>query len=117
MDTFPEQNPEQNELSSQAGQAKSAANEPTTHEIRSWDKNKLLLWIGEKLPTPLEPTDAETVIKAVINGNVFLQGAGNKEFFQSAGFSFGASAELAELARKTSEHYLSCYGRNSDSDS
>ena len=106
--------PEQNELSSQAGQAKSAANEPTIEEIRSWDKNKLLLWIQQKLSTPLEATDAEKILKAVINGSVFLRGAGNKEFFQSAGLSFGASVELAELARETSKHYLSCYGRNSD---
>jgi hypothetical protein len=62
--------------------------------IRGWDKNKLLPWIQQKLYTPLEPTDAETLLKAVINGSVFLQGAGNKEFFQSAGFSFGASVKV-----------------------
>jgi hypothetical protein len=109
MDTFPEQNPEQNKPSSEAGQAKSAANEPTTDEIRSWDKNKLLLWIQKKLSTPLELTDEMTVLKAVINGSVFLQGAGDKEFFQSAGFSFGASVELAKLAKETSKYYLSLW--------
>jgi hypothetical protein len=54
-------------------------------------------------------------LKAVIYGNIFLRGAGNKEFFQSAGLSFEASVEPAELARETSKYYLSCYERNSDS--
>ena len=108
MDAIPEPNPEQNELSSQA-------NEPTTHEIRSWDKNKLLLWIQQKLSVPLEPTDAEKFLNAGIDGTVFFGGADDKKFFQDAGLSFGASFKLAELARETSKHYLSCYGRNSDS--
>ena len=86
--------------SSQGRKAESAANEPTTQEIESWDKNKLLLWIQQKLSTPLEPKDAEKVVKAVINGSVFLKGAGDRKFFQSAGLTFGASVELAELARK-----------------
>jgi hypothetical protein len=117
MDAFPKTNPEQNELSSQAGKAKSAANEHTTQEIRSWDKNKLLLWIQQRLSTTLEPTDAEKILKASISGSVFLRGAGNKEFFQSAGLSFGVSVELAELAKETkqSKYYLSYHGRNSDS--
>jgi hypothetical protein len=114
MGAFPEPNPEQNELSSQAGQAKSAADKPTIQEIRSWDETKLLKWIQQKLSIPLKPEDADKVVTAVINGSVFLRGADNK-FFQSAGLSFGASVELAELARETSKHYLSCYGRNSDS--
>jgi hypothetical protein len=107
MDAFPEPNPEQNELSSQA-------NEPTTHEIRSWDKNKLLLWIQQKLSVPLKPTDAEKFLNAEIDGSVFLQGADDKKFFQDAGLSFGASFKLAKLAGETSKHSLSCYGRNSD---
>ena len=97
MGAFPEPNPEQNELSSQA-------NEPTTHEIRNWDKNKLLLWIQQKLSVQLEPTDAETFLNAEIDGTVFLEGADAREFFQDAGLSFGASVELAELARGISKH-------------
>jgi hypothetical protein len=101
MSTFLELNPKQNEQSSQGGQAKSAANELTIEGIRSWDKNKLLLWIQQKLSAPLEPKDIETFLDAAINGSVFLRGADKKEFFQRAGLSFGASFELAELARKT----------------
>jgi hypothetical protein len=115
MDASLEPTPELNELSSQAGQAKSAADEPTIQDIRSWDKKKLLPWIQKKLSVPLEPTDTKKLLNIGINGSVFLQGAGNKEFFQSAGLSFGASVQLAELARETSKHYLSYYRRNSDS--
>jgi hypothetical protein len=115
MDAFLEPNPEQNGLSSQAGQTKSAANEPTTHEIRSWDKNKLLLWIQQKLSVPLEPTDAKRFLNARIDGTVLFGGAGNMGFFERAGLSFGASFKVAELAGENSKHSLSCYGRNSDS--
>ena len=79
----------------------SATNEPTMQEIRSWDEDKLLKWIQQKLSTPLVPTDSETISKAVISGSVFLRGADDKNFFQDAGLSFGASFELAELAEKT----------------
>ena len=118
MDAVQEPNPEQNELSSQAGQAKSATNEPITHDIKSWDENKLLEWIQQKLPTPLEPADAQKILELPINGSIFLQGAGDWKFFDYAGFSFSPGvqlAELAKLAREISKHYLSCYGRNLDS--
>jgi hypothetical protein len=108
-------NPEQNELSSQAGQTKSAADEPTTHEIKRWRKKKLLVWIQEKLSVPFELTDTEKFLNAGIDGTVFFGGADDKKFFQDAGLSFGTSFKLAELARETSKHSLSCYGRNSDS--
>jgi hypothetical protein len=101
MSTFPESNPKQNEQSSQAGQAKSAANEPTIEDIRSWDKNKLLLWIQRKLSSPLELTDAEKFLNAGIDGTVFFGGADDKKFFEGAGLSFGASFKLAELVEKT----------------
>lgn len=115
MDAVQESNPEQNELSSQAGQAKSATNEPVTHVIKKMDKNKLLEWITKKLSPPLDPADEQKILEFNMNGSVFLRGAGNWEFFTSAGFSWGAGVELAELARETSKHYLSCYGRNLDS--
>ena len=106
MDAVSKPNPEQNELSSQA-------NEPTTLEIRSWDKNTLLEWIEKTVP--LESTDKEKFLNAGIDGIVFFGGAGDMKFFQGAGLSFGASFKLAELARETSKHSLSCYGRNPDS--
>ena len=115
MNASPEPTPKLNELSSQAGQAKSAADEFTIQDIRSWDKKKLLSWIQQKLSVPLELTDTEKFLNAGIDGTVFLGGAGDKKFFQDAGLPFGASFKLAELARETSKHSLSCYGRNSDS--
>jgi hypothetical protein len=75
--------------SSQGSKAESASNEPTTQEIKSWDKNKFLLWIQQKLSTPLEPTDAEKVVKAVINGSVFLQGAGDRGSFKVLAYLLG----------------------------
>ena len=115
MGAFPEPHPEQNKLSSQAGQAKFAADEPTIEEIGSWDENKLLEWIQRKLSIPLKHEDGAKFLNAVIDGSVFLLGADDKKSFQGAGLSFGASVKLAELARETSKHSLSCYGRNSDS--
>jgi hypothetical protein len=116
MDASPELTPELNELSSQAGRAKSAADEPTVQDIKSWDKEKLLGWIQDELSTtPLKPTDTEKLLNAEIDGKAFLGGAGNKEFFRSAGLSLGASFKLAGLAGEISKHSLSCYGRNSDS--
>ena len=96
-------NPKQDELSSQTGQSKSAADEPTIEEIRSWDENKLLQWIQQKLPAPLEPKDVKRFLNAVIDGSVFLRGAGDRKFFQDAGLSFVASVKLAELAKETVE--------------
>jgi hypothetical protein len=115
MDASPEPTPELNELSSQASQTKSTTNEPTFQEIRSWDKNKLLQWIQDKLSVPLELTDTEKLLNAEIDGTVFFRGAGNMGFFERAGLSFGASFKLAKLAGETSKHSLSCYARNSDS--
>jgi hypothetical protein len=114
MHAIPEPNPEQNELSSRAGQAKSATDKPTTEKIGLWDENRLFKWIQEKLPIPLKDEDGAKFLNAGIDGTVFLRGADDKKFFQDAGLSFGASVKLAELARETSKHYLSCYGRNSD---
>jgi hypothetical protein len=115
MDAFLKPNPEQNELSFQA---KFAADEPTIEEIGSWDENKLLEWIQGKLSIPLKHEDGAKFLNAGIDGTVFFGGAGNMGFFERAGLSFGASfklAKLAELARETSKHYLSCYRRNLDS--
>ena len=100
MSTFPESSPEQSELSSQVGQATSAANEPTAQEIRTWNKNQLLEWVQRKLPSPLEPEDAEAFLKARMNGEAFLELAGDRAFFIDNGFSVGGSVQLAKLARE-----------------
>ena len=52
------------------------------------------------MSTPLKPDDAEKFLNAKIGGEVILEGAGSREFFQSASLSFGASFKLTELARK-----------------
>ena len=57
MSTSEEPNPKQNELSSQAGQAKSAAVVPTSKEIGSWDEKKLLEWIQQNLTNSLDDED------------------------------------------------------------
>jgi len=98
MSAFPEPNPKQNNLGSQAGQAMPAANEPTAQEIRTWNKNKLLEWVQRKLPSPLEPEDAEAFLKARMNGDAFLYLAGDRATFQENGFSVGGSVQLASLA-------------------
>src|SRR6266516_3936386 len=92
--------------SSQAGQTKTATNEPTIEEIRSWDRKKLLLWILQKLS--IEPEDEEKFSNAKINGKVFSNHAGDREFFMSAGLPLGVSDELADLARETSNKSKSC---------
>ena len=44
--------------------------------------------------------DEQVFLSSKINGSVFLDGAGHKKFFRSAGLSFGASVNLAKLAGK-----------------
>ena len=87
--------------SKQSGQAMSATNDSTIDMIRRWKKDELLKWIQQKLSIPLEPQDAEKFSNAGIDGEVFLKGAGNKDFFIKAGLSFGVSVKLAELAKET----------------
>ena len=69
--------------------------------IKSWNTNQLLDWIQQNLTEPLDNEDKELFLKAKINGRVFLEGVGDRGFFQSAGLSFGASVELARLAKDT----------------
>jgi hypothetical protein len=51
------------------------------------------------LDPSLDPDDAEIIIRAKIDGSVFLKGAGDRNFFRDAGLSFGPSVKLAELAK------------------
>ena len=97
MSTSAETNSKQ---SKQSGQAMSATNDSTIDMIRRWKKDELLKWIQQKLSIPLKPQDAEKFSNAGIDGEVFLKGAGDKDFFRSAGLSFGASVKLAELAKE-----------------
>jgi hypothetical protein len=117
MDDIPEPNPEQNELSSQAGQAKSAANERTTQEIKSLDANNLVLWIQKKQPGLLDDGIIEKLQAKHISGKTFLKYAGDVEFFhEKCNLPIGTSSDLADLATeaKQSKYYLSYHGRNWD---
>jgi len=89
-------------------------------EIRSLNRKTLLEWLKQKLS--LEPEDekkfSETFSEAGIDAQVFLKGAGDDELFQRAGFTFGVSIRLADLASEVigedtvgtkSKSYLSCH--------
>ena len=101
MSTLPDPDPKQTDRSSQVGQAEPTINEPTVQEIRSWDEDKLLEWIQQKLSRPLKTEDREKFLKAGIDGEVFSNHGGDWEFFMRVGFSYGVSDKLSELARNT----------------
>jgi len=101
MSTLPDPDPKQTDRSSQVGQAEPTINEPTVQEIRSWDEDKLLEWIQQKLSRPLKPNDKDKFLSAGIDGEVFLNHGGDWEFFMRVGFSHGVSDKLSELARNT----------------
>jgi len=102
MSTLPDPDPKQTDRSSQVSQAEPTINEPTVQEIRSFDEAKLLEWIQQKLSVPLKPDDEEKFLNAEISGEVFLDSAGSEDFYTrpSIGLAFGASFQLAELARE-----------------
>ena len=107
MKALPEPNLKQANQSSQACQAGSAANVRAIQDIRGWDADELLPWIQQKLYIPLKPKDVERFSNAEIDGEVFLRHPGDRMFFVSAGFSFGVSdklADLAEITRKKSKY-------------
>jgi hypothetical protein len=97
MDTPSASNSGQNEPSPQAGRPESAANEPTIEEIRSWEEAELLVWIQKKLPKLFKGEDAEKFLKARINGDTFLDNAGNTDLFMKCNLPVGVSYQLAKL--------------------
>ena len=122
MNSRTEQNPG---LGSSGDKEKPATNEPTMQEIGGLNRKNLLEWLKQKLS--LEPKDegkfSEKFSEAEIDAQLFLKNAGNLEFFQNAGLSYGLSFKLANLAsevmgKKTigtkSKSYLSCHARHAD---
>ena len=99
MSTSVEPNPEQRELSSQAGQAESTTSEYTIEEIRGWDEFELLRNFIEKEFPKLEDTNKQMLLDNEITGAVFLNHAGDIAFFDRARFPLGFSDRLASLAR------------------
>jgi hypothetical protein len=85
-----------------------ATKEPTIDEIRSWNEGRLLAWFQQILSKPLKQKYEKKLLNAEIDGEIFLNHAGDSEFFVRAGLSLGASDRLAQLAkdsiRRESEH-------------
>jgi hypothetical protein len=50
----------------------------TDQEVRRWDAAKLVDWIQQVLDPPLRSDDRKKILKADIDGSVFLEGAGDK---------------------------------------
>ena len=45
------------------------------------------------------PKNIQKIVEAEVDGDVFLKGTGNLDFFMRAGFSLGTSVKLSELAK------------------
>jgi hypothetical protein len=101
MDVPPEPVSAQSEPNSQDGQAGPAANKPTIEEIRSLEGTELLAWILKKLPKLFDEKDVENFRKAKIDGDIFLENAGNTNFFVQSNLPSGVSFRLAQLADVT----------------
>jgi hypothetical protein len=91
MDSFP------GHSSEQASQP-----EPTIQGIEDWDADELLDWIQEYRPNMLRDNDKLEKFKAEdISGDVFLNHAGDVEFFKNeCHLPSGTSERLANLARE-----------------
>ena len=53
----------------------------------------------QTLDLPLDYDDEKKFLEAKFDGEVFLDGAGNINFFSRAGLSYAASVKLAKLAK------------------
>jgi hypothetical protein len=90
MDSFPEHN------SKQASQA-----EPTIEEINDWDADQLLKWLRDNRPKMLKGDQLEKFRAEDISGDVFVNHAGDVEFFKNeCNLPSGTSERLAKLARE-----------------
>jgi len=94
MDTSQEHNPKQ------ASQA-----EPTIEQIENWDADELLDWIQKNRPKVLKDNDkSEKFKREDISGDVFLNHAGDAEFFENkCKLPSGTSERLANLAREMAQ--------------
>jgi hypothetical protein len=90
MNTFPEHS------SKQASQAV-----PTIEEIKNWDADELLQWMKDNRPKLLKGDKLEKFEAGDISGDVFVDHAGDVEFFESkCNLPSGTSERLANLARE-----------------
>jgi hypothetical protein len=87
MDSFPEHNSKQ-------------ASQPTIEEIENWDADELLEWIQQNRPKLLKDDKLEKFKAEDISGDVFVDHAGDVEFFENkCNLPSGTSERLANLAR------------------
>jgi len=90
MDSIPEHN------SKQAGHTK-----PTIEEIKKWNEDELVTQIQQMRPGLLRSTNLEIFKEAFIDGDVFVDHAGDVEFFEiKCKLPIGISERLAKLARE-----------------
>ena len=68
--------------------------------VEGWNDKQLLQWIKNLKPGLLKDGNLKTVEGLRLWGFVFLEKAGDTNFFQNCGLTFVASASLATLARR-----------------
>ena len=74
---------------------------PTIEEIKELDEGQLLKWIQKEQPKLLKGDKLKKFKATDISGEVFLNHAGDVEFFQKeCNLTIGLSERLADLARK-----------------
>jgi hypothetical protein len=93
---------------SQTSHAMPATNELTIDKVKRWNTNQLLEWIQQNLVIPLDDEDKELFSKAKIDGEAFLDLAGDRDYFRSVGLSPGASQKLALLSKDLTGRKSKC---------
>ena len=68
--------------------------------VEGWNDKQLLQWIKNLMPGLLEGEDPKTLEGLGFWGFVFLEKAGDTNFFQNCGLTYVASTSLAILASK-----------------
>jgi hypothetical protein len=90
MNNPPEHNPKQ------GGHTK-----PTIEEIKKWNEDKLVERIEEMRPGLLRGNNLEKFKEAFIDGDIFVDHAGDIKFFEiKCKLPIGISERLAKLARE-----------------
>jgi hypothetical protein len=76
---------------------------PTVEEMETWNRKKVLRWIQQTNPNPLEDDDdLDNFKKANMNGKGFLRSS-YKVFYNDCLLSAGASLELEGLVDQVNE--------------
>lgn len=80
-------------------------NVPTVAEVRSWDQDTLLSWLGSLKPHPLSCVD-HALRDAGVDGDVFLEAT--EEFFREISLPAGVSKKLWLLAERIRRNITIC---------